>query len=79
VPSPGLGIYLDVGPARVAAASCRLRPTPSIEVFAQAFAPEEARRILDRLEFHFTRKHASWLNVPTPSQPMLTSTAAAAA
>ena len=29
----------------------------------QAFAPEEARRILDRLEFHFTPKHASWLNM----------------
>jgi transposase len=29
----------------------------------RAFAPEEARRILDRLEFHFTPKHASWLNM----------------
>ena len=29
----------------------------------QAFAPEEARRILDRIEFHFTPKHASWLNM----------------
>ena len=29
----------------------------------QAFAPQEARRILDRLEFHFTPKHASWLNM----------------
>jgi transposase len=29
----------------------------------QAFAPEEARRILRRLEFHFTPKHASWLNM----------------
>jgi transposase len=29
----------------------------------QAFPPEEARRILDRLEFHFTPKHASWLNM----------------
>jgi transposase len=28
----------------------------------QAFAPEEARRILRRLEFHYTPKHASWLN-----------------
>jgi hypothetical protein len=27
------------------------------------FAPEEARRILDRIEFHFTPKHASWLNM----------------
>lgn len=29
----------------------------------EAFAPEEARRILRRLEFHFTPKHASWLNM----------------
>lgn len=27
----------------------------------QRFAPAEARRILSRLEFHFTPKHASWL------------------
>ena len=29
----------------------------------KAFPPEEARRILRRLEFHFTPKHASWLNM----------------
>lgn len=29
----------------------------------QAFAPAEARRILRKLEFHFTPKHASWLNM----------------
>ena len=29
----------------------------------QRFAPEEARRILNRLKFHFTPKHASWLNM----------------
>ena len=28
-----------------------------------AFAPAEARRILRKLEFHFTPKHASWLNM----------------
>lgn len=27
------------------------------------FAPEEARRILRRIEFHYTPKHASWLNM----------------
>jgi transposase len=27
------------------------------------FEPEEARRILRRLEFHYTPKHASWLNM----------------
>jgi len=29
----------------------------------QAYEPAEARRILSRLEFHFTPKHASWLNM----------------
>lgn len=28
----------------------------------EAFKPQEARRILRRLEFHYTPKHASWLN-----------------
>ena len=29
----------------------------------KAFAPAEARRLLDKLEFHFTPKHGSWLNM----------------
>ena len=29
----------------------------------EAFAPEEARRILNRLEMHHTPKHGSWLNM----------------
>jgi transposase len=29
----------------------------------EAFPPEEAHRILRRLEFHYTPKHASWLNM----------------
>lgn len=29
----------------------------------ETFAPEEARRILKRLEFHYTPKHGSWLNM----------------
>jgi transposase len=29
----------------------------------ERFPPSEARRILDRLEFHYTPKHASWLNM----------------
>ena len=29
----------------------------------QAFAPEEARRLAERFEWHYTPKHASWLNV----------------
>lgn len=29
----------------------------------EVFGPAEAKRILDRLEFHFTPKHGSWLNM----------------
>jgi len=29
----------------------------------EAFPPEEAHRLLSRLEFHYTPKHGSWLNV----------------
>ena len=29
----------------------------------KAFKPEEARRILNKLEFHYTPKHGSWLNM----------------
>lgn len=29
----------------------------------ETFPPAEARRILERLEFHFTPKHGSWLNM----------------
>jgi hypothetical protein len=29
----------------------------------QAFEPAEAKRILNRLEFHYTPKHGSWLNM----------------
>ncbi len=31
--------------------------------FYETFVPAEARRLLDRLEFHYTPKHASWLNM----------------
>ena len=29
----------------------------------QAFEPAEAKRILDKLDFHYTPKHGSWLNM----------------
>ena len=29
----------------------------------EAFEPSEAKRILNRLEFHYTPKHGSWLNM----------------
>ena len=29
----------------------------------KAFEPQEARRLIERLEFHYTPKHGSWLNM----------------
>jgi hypothetical protein len=29
----------------------------------EAFAPAEARRILDKIEWHYTPKHGSWVNM----------------
>jgi hypothetical protein len=29
----------------------------------EAFPPEEARRLIDKLEVHYTPKHGSWLNM----------------
>ena len=32
------------------------------KVFYETFSKEEAERILNKIEFHYTPKHASWLN-----------------
>src|SRR5262249_25793304 len=37
--------------------------THSVGALYQAFPPNEARRLLRRLEFHYVPKHASWLNM----------------
>lgn len=37
--------------------------THSPAALYEAFAPEEARRILRKLDFHYTPKHGSWLNM----------------
>ena len=37
--------------------------THSASALYQTFPPAEARRVLRRLEFHYTPKHASWLNM----------------
>jgi len=38
----------------------------------EAFSPEEARRIATRLEFHYTPKHGSWLNMAEMEFSVLT-------
>ena len=37
--------------------------THSPASFYEAFEPEEAHRLCDRFEFHYTPKHGSWLNM----------------
>lgn len=37
--------------------------THTIGSLYEAFPPEEARRIAEKLEIHYTPKHGSWLNV----------------
>ena len=37
--------------------------THSVGALYETFVPAEARRIAQKLEFHFTPKHASWLNM----------------
>jgi hypothetical protein len=36
--------------------------THTLAALYEAFEPQEARRIARKLEFHYTPKHASWLN-----------------
>ena len=37
-----------------------------------AFEPQEAKRLRDRLEMHYTPKHASWLNIAEIELSLLT-------
>ena len=37
--------------------------THSVGALYETFPAQEARRLLQRLEFHYTPKHASWLNM----------------
>jgi len=37
--------------------------THSVASLYEAFAPDEARRLAERLEIHYTPKHGSWLNM----------------
>lgn len=37
--------------------------THSPSSFYEAFEPEEAKRLIDRFDFHYTPKHGSWLNM----------------
>jgi DDE superfamily endonuclease len=49
--------------ARVIAVVLDNLSTHSPAALYQTFPPEEARRLIKRLEFHYTPKHGSWLNM----------------
>jgi transposase len=38
----------------------------------EAFAPDEARRLIERLELHYTPKHGSWLNMAETELSVMT-------
>jgi len=42
---------------------CDQLNTHKVASLYEAFAPEEARRIARKIEWHYTPKHASWLNM----------------
>ena len=46
--------------------------THKIGSLYEAFLPQEAKRLRDRLELHYTPKHASWLNVAEIELSLLT-------
>ena len=37
--------------------------THGLAALYETFEPQEARRLAERLEFHYTPKHGSWLNM----------------
>jgi hypothetical protein len=37
--------------------------THKVASFYEAFPPQEAKRLRDHVEFHYTPKHGSWLNI----------------
>ena len=52
--------YPDAEVIRVVLDNLNTHKTASLY---EAFAPEEARAIARKLEFHYTPKHGSWLNI----------------
>jgi len=53
-------VYPDAGVLRVVVDNLN---THNRTAFYETYGAEEAERILGRIEFHYTPKHASWLNV----------------
>lgn len=56
-------LEIDYPDARKVRLICDNLSTHKIAALYEAFAPEEARRLAERLEIHYTPKHGSWLNI----------------
>ena len=52
--------YPEVGVVRVVLDNLNTHRAASLY---ETFEPKEARRVIQRLEFHYTPKHGSWLNM----------------
>jgi len=53
----------DYADAQKVIVVCDNLNTHKIASFYETFPPEIARRLAKRLEFHYTPKHGSWLNI----------------
>lgn len=54
---------VDYPEAKKVVLVCDNLNTHKLSSLYDAFPPEEARRLIERLEIHFTPKHGSWLNI----------------
>ena len=45
--------------------------THHISSLYEAFPPDQARRLAERLEIHYTPEHGSWLNMAEPEQSVM--------
>ena len=62
--------YADCGPVKLV---CDNLNTHTKGAFYEAFEPARARAYIKRIEFHYTPKHGSWLNVAECELSCLTS------
>jgi hypothetical protein len=72
VECPKTGLDSVLGPSRVTFVCDNLN-THTIGAFYQAFEPERAREYMRRIQFCYTPKHGSWLNVAECELSCLTS------
>lgn len=63
---------VDYADAQKVILICDNLNTHKIASLYEAFLPQEAKRLRDRLEIHYTPKHGSWLNVAEIELSLLT-------